>query len=116
MAISSRTLDTRRAQMFPTLERKEMDRLCRFGETRTWAQGEYLMKTGEVGPGVVVILSGEVEITQRDPFGHKQPIVTHVPGSFMGELAQLSGQPSLVDAQAKSPVEGLVIPSEKLGD
>jgi thioredoxin reductase (NADPH) len=116
MAISSRTIDTRRAQMFPTLERKEMDRLCRFGETRKWAQGEYLVKTGEVGPGFVLILSGEIEITQRDPFGHKELIVTHVPGSFMGELAQLSGQPALVDAQAKTPVEGLVIPSEKLRD
>src|SRR5258706_9119536 len=116
MAISSRTIDTRRAQMFPKLECNEMDRLCRFGETRNWSQGEYLVKTGEIGPGFVVILSGEVEITQRNPFGHSELIVTHAPGSFMGELAQLSGRPALVDAQAKTPVEALVIPSEKLRD
>jgi thioredoxin reductase (NADPH) len=34
----------------------------------------------------------------------------------MGELAQLSGRPSLVDAQAIKPVEALVIPSPKLRD
>ena len=46
-----------------------------------------------------VILSGEVAVTQHNVLGHNQPIVTHGPGSFMGELAQLSGRPALVDAQ-----------------
>jgi len=109
-------MDTRREQMFPKLEPGEIERLCRFGEARSYAVGDYLVKTGEKGPGLVVILSGEVAITQRDAFGHKKAIVTHVQGSFMGELAQLSGQPALVDAQATTPVEALVIPSEKLRD
>ena len=33
----------------------------------------------------------------------------------MGELDQLSGRPSLVDAYAKEPVEALVIPSASCG-
>jgi thioredoxin reductase (NADPH) len=40
--------------------------------------------------------------------------VTHLPGAFMGELAQLSGRPALVDARAIRPVEVLVIPPERL--
>jgi thioredoxin reductase (NADPH) len=32
----------------------------------------------------------------------------------MGELAQLSGRPSLVDARAQAPVEALVIPPDRL--
>jgi len=40
--------------------------------------------------------------------------LTDGPGSFMGELAQLSGRPSLVDAYAKEAVETLVIPSRRL--
>jgi thioredoxin reductase (NADPH) len=42
------------------------------------------------------------------------PIVTHEEGAFMGELAQLSGRPSLVDAHAQGTVEALIIPPERL--
>jgi hypothetical protein len=34
---------------------------------------------------------------------------TYLPGSFVGELAQLSGRPALVDAHAQEPVEALLI-------
>jgi thioredoxin reductase (NADPH) len=37
-----------------------------------------------------------------------------VPGEFLGEIAQLSGRPALVDVDALEPVEALIIPPEKL--
>ena len=42
--------------------------------------------------------------------------MTHGPGSFMGELAQLSDRPSLVDAEATELVDALVIPRRRLRD
>jgi thioredoxin reductase (NADPH) len=63
-----------------------------------------------------VILAGRVEVTHRGMPGHSELIVTHGPGSFMGELAQLSGRPPLVDAYAKEAVETLVIPPRRLRD
>ena len=117
MADSPRPIiETRFAQMFPVLEPAEVDRLRRFGETRTFGVGERLVQTGEVSPGMFVILSGEVTVTQHNALGRDQPIVTHARGSFMGELAQLSGRPSLVDAHAIRSVEALVIPSPRLRD
>src|SRR5207249_1565749 len=72
--------------------------------------------TGEISPGMFVVLAGEVAITQHNPLGRDEAIVTHGPGSFMGELTQLSGRPSLVDAHAVKPVEALVIPPRRLRD
>jgi thioredoxin reductase (NADPH) len=65
---------------------------------------------------MLVILRGEVAVTQHSVLGRNEPIVTHGPGGFMGELAQLSGRPALVDGQSTKPVEALVIPSHKLRD
>ncbi|HEX9243784.1 MAG TPA: hypothetical protein VF875_15175 [Anaeromyxobacter sp.] len=49
MASTARsTIQTRYAQMFPTLEAAEVERLRRFGEQRTYAAGESLVTTGEV--------------------------------------------------------------------
>ena len=117
MAASERPIiETRHDQMFPVLEPAEIDRVRRFGETRFYRAGERLATTGEVGPGMFVILAGNVVVTQRDELAHHPPIVTYGPGSFLGELAQLSGRPALVDGQAQSRVEALVIPPQRLLD
>jgi thioredoxin reductase (NADPH) len=111
-----RLIETRFEQMFPKLDPAEIERLRRFGETQTYAQGERLVTAGEASQGMFVILSGEVALTQHSALGGDEPIVTYVPGSFMGEVAQLSGRPSLTDARATKPVEALVIPSRRLRD
>ena len=117
MAASERPIiETRHDQMFPVLEPAEIDRLRRFGEPRAYGAGERLSTTGEIGPGMLVILAGKVVITQRDELADHEPIVTYGPGSFLGELAQLSGRPSLVDGQAQGAVEVLVIPPQRLRD
>ena len=107
-------LETRFDQMFPTLDAAEVDRLRRFGERRAYAVGERMVTTGEVSPGMFVIVSGGVVLSQHDLLAGDQQIVSYGPGSFLGELAQLSGQPSLVTAHATSPVDALVIPSHRL--
>jgi thioredoxin reductase (NADPH) len=53
---------------------------------------------------------------QNGRLGNSELIVAHGPGSFMGELAQLSGRPSLVDGYAKEAVETLVIAPRRLRD
>jgi thioredoxin reductase (NADPH) len=100
--------------MFPTLSPDDVDRLESFGEVRQFDLGDALYTVGQVGPGFAVILDGAVEISEHGERGHRSPIVTHLPGSFMGELAQLSGKPSLVDANAVKPVTALVIPPDRL--
>jgi len=107
-------IETRRHQIFPTLEGSEIERVRRFGEVCCYAKGEALAHVGAVSRGFTIILSGHVDITQHDETGARTLIVTHGPGHFMGELAQLAGRPALVDAYATEPVEALIIPPEKL--
>src|SRR5947207_6425464 len=107
-------IDTRRHQMFPVLEATDIERVRRFGKVRAYRAGEALVEVGNVGPGLTIILTGRVAVTQHDQSGRRRHIVTHGPGSFMGELAQLAGRPALVDAHAQEEVEALVIPPEQL--
>jgi thioredoxin reductase (NADPH) len=103
---------TRSRHTFPVLQPLEVGRLMRFGATRSFADGDYLFRTGEIGFGLVIVLSGRVAVSPRDDAVGRGPIHVHGPSSFAGELAQLSGQPSLVEAQAKGPVEALVLAPE----
>jgi thioredoxin reductase (NADPH) len=79
-------IDTRRGQMFPTLQPFEIERVRRFGEVRSF----------------------------EDQSGHRASIVTHRAGEFLGELAQLAGRPALAHACAREPVQALIIPPDRL--
>ena len=105
--------DTREAQMFPGLSGAEIDRVRRFGEIRRFADGDALVRVGEAGHGLYVVLAGAVEISRQEGEANV-PIVTHLPGGFIGELAQLSGRPALVDARAVGEVEVLAMPPHRL--
>uniref|UniRef100_UPI0025EC0379 Crp/Fnr family transcriptional regulator n=1 Tax=uncultured Caulobacter sp. TaxID=158749 RepID=UPI0025EC0379 len=108
------TFDTRRAQMFPRLEADEIDRLRRFGRVIQAQAGAPLATAGVASPGLFVILAGRVAISRRDAHDESQPIVEHAAGQFVGEIAQLSGRPSLVDVTAITAVEALLIEPERL--
>jgi len=112
--MATRIIATRYHQTFPTLEPAEIERLRRFGEVRAFAAGAALRRVGEVGHGLDIVVSGAVDVSQRHQAGPSTLIVTYGPGAFMGELAQLTGRPALVDAHAREPVEVLVIPPERL--
>jgi len=55
-------IETRRYQMYPTLERSEIERLRRFGTVRSYAAGEAVATTGEVSLGLTIILDGKVDV------------------------------------------------------
>ena len=105
---------SRPEQTFPTLTPHEIGRMRRFGEVRNYKSGEMLFETGKPGPGMFVVLSGNVVITQRDGLGHVTPVIDQGPGQFLAEIGQLSGRVALVDGHAEGEVETLLIPPERL--
>jgi len=110
---SSSIVERRREQAFPTLDEGDRARLRRFGAPRRYAAGEVIFKAGEPGHGVMLVVSGHVVITHGQGDGRRE-VVTHGPGAFMGELAQLTGRPTLVDAHAADAVEVVAIAPERL--
>jgi len=105
---------TRGAQMFPRLSDDELDRLSRFGAPRSFRAGEKVARIGEAGPGLMLILAGEIEVTEPERDGARAHITTHSRGNFTGELAQLSGRPVLVDSIALTDVEAVAIQPDRL--
>src|ERR1700694_1552525 len=101
-------------QTFPALTPQEIARMRGFGALRSYKEGENLFETAKPGPGMFVILSGHVTITQRDGLGHVTPVIDQGPGQFLAEIGQLSGRVALVDGHAEGDVQTLLIPPERL--
>jgi thioredoxin reductase (NADPH) len=107
------TIFPRYEQMFPTLTDVEISRLRRFGSVHRYRAGEALLEAGKRPPGMLVILSGQVVVTQRDGLGRVTPVVEEGPGQFLAELGQLARHSvALVDAHAEGDVETLLIPPD----
>ncbi|MEA3081251.1 MAG: thioredoxin reductase, partial [Sphingomonadales bacterium] len=50
--------------MFLRLSDNEIGRIAQFGEQRRFQSGQTVARAGEVGDGLMVILSGSVEVTR----------------------------------------------------
>jgi CRP-like cAMP-binding protein len=101
-------------QLFLALEPAEVERVRPFGEVRRYGDGEALIRIGEAGHGLFVILTGEVDLARPDELGSRKRFLTDGPGGVIGEMAQLVGRPALVDAYARGPVEALAIPPDRV--
>jgi len=113
-APAARGLEGRRDQMFPRLSPAEVARVKPLGQSRRFAAGEALRTVGQAGHGLTVILSGEAVTSEHGRGGERRTIETTGPGGFLGEIAQLTGRPSLVDIHAKTDVEALTLTPEGL--
>jgi thioredoxin reductase (NADPH) len=108
-------LEGRVHEIFAPLNEADIPRVARFGERRSYPDGAMLFEVGKPGPGMFVLLSGRVVFSRRDALGRSIPIWEREgPGHSLAEVGQLSGADSLLDVQARGPVEVLLVPPEGL--
>jgi thioredoxin reductase (NADPH) len=96
------TLETRRNQMFPTLDAGQIGIARRFasGEPRPFDPGELVFDIGQQTVASWLVLDGTIEILRRDAFRGESPITSQGPGQITGEVGQLAGRASLVLGRA----------------
>jgi CRP-like cAMP-binding protein len=72
---------------------QQLDLLRRF-TSHDAATGTVIIREGDEGRGLFLVLSGEVEVTKRDELGVEVPISTLKSGDVFGEIALVRGVPS----------------------
>src|SRR5262249_2625313 len=103
----------RRNQLFPILDAAQLARLARVGRGKPVRAGEIVIEQGETRNSIFIVLSGELAITLPAE-GVEQLIAVLRPGQFSGEVSQLAGRRTLVQARARETGELLEVPQENL--
>lgn len=87
---------------FPTLSEAEMASLgsCPLTVLKQYKAGERLFRVGDCDCNFFVVKSGEIEVIDESGDTSHVIAVLH-PGEFTGEIAQMAGSPSLVEAVAR---------------
>ncbi len=121
MAATERTLsdlDTmlllRRIPLFEGLDPEDLQRIADTSEERTFDDGETLIREGEVGHELIVIVDGSVRVVQATADGGEREIRRYDAGQHIGELAVLRERPRAATVVAAEPVRGLVISGDAL--
>ncbi|MFL5755499.1 MAG: cyclic nucleotide-binding domain-containing protein, partial [Chloroflexota bacterium] len=109
-----RMLILRRVSLFEALAPEDLQRIATAASERTYAGGEALVREGELGDELVVIVEGTVRVIHTEPQG-EHVVRSYGPGDHIGELAVLREGLRSATVEADEPgVRGLVIGGEAL--
>lgn len=103
----------RAAPLFTGLADADLERLAATCQRQSLAPGELLIREGDPGDAMFVVVSGELEVTKRAG-ATEQPLARVGPGAIQGEIAALQGTERAASVRALTDVEVLRIPREGL--
>ena len=104
----------RRIPLFEGLDPEDLQRIADTSEERTFDDGETLLREGEVGHELIVIVDGSVRVVQATADGGEREIRRYDSGQHIGELAVLRERPRAATVVAAEAVRGLVISGDAL--
>lgn len=95
-------------RVFSSLPRELLSPILDVGVERVYEEGEAIMRTGEAGDAMVLVVEGSATIERG---GRKVPVA---PGELVGEIAVLDGGPRTATVVAESRVRVLEIGRDDL--
>jgi CRP-like cAMP-binding protein len=103
MATDTQEILTQNA-LFAAISPEGVERLIHVGRVEYWPKGALLLEQGAVGPRMMVILKGSVEVLRLDPRGVQRSIAKLSDGEILGELSLLLDMPRTASVRALSEV------------
>ncbi|MGZ8515059.1 MAG: Npt1/Npt2 family nucleotide transporter [Candidatus Limnocylindrales bacterium] len=110
-----RMLTLRRVPLFQGLDPEDLQRIAATCLERDYATGESLVREGEIGDELIVIVEGSVRVVRTEPDGSERLIRRYEAGDHIGELAVLRERPRVATVIAEQGgVRAQVINGESL--
>ena len=99
-----------RVPLFAQLSERELDTLARMARERRFAAGEAIVRQGEGGIGVYLLVEGRARVRRQTEDGTVRELDTVAVGDFFGELALLDEAPRVATVEAVEDCLCLVLP------
>ena len=105
----------RRVPLFDGLDPEDLQRIASTAVEHVYPAGEALVREGDLGDTLIVIVEGSVRVVRAEPDGSERLIRTYAAGDHIGELAVLREAPRAATVVAEGDgVRGLVIAGDSL--
>ena len=101
-------------QLFEDFEPEELTDLARYMRCFRAPLGTEIIREGETGDFMLLLLDGNVEIVKKDVRGLAQIMGRVGPGKTLGEMSLIDGEPRFASCVALEPVTFAVLDREAL--
>ncbi len=98
--------------LFETFSSNELQELIKRSQLKTFDPYEIMIKFGQPGSFLGVLLTGEAEAVVTRKTGERQRLGLIEPGDLLGEMSLLTGEPTSADVIALEKCEILLIPQD----
>ncbi len=95
--------------LFSGLKKRGLKSLAEFCVERPFREGETLVKQGDSGIGVYILVSGKVKVVNETADGDEMEVAVHGPGDFFGEMTVLDNAPRSASVIAVEDTECLLL-------
>jgi CRP-like cAMP-binding protein len=92
-----------RIRLFEDFERAEIERLAHYLRCYRAPVGSEIIREGEPGDFMLLLLEGEIEILKLDPRGLPQQLAVAGPGKTLGEMSLIDGEPRFASCVTLTP-------------
>jgi len=100
-----------RLALFHDLDAADLERLLSIVDERSYNEGTWVVRRGDVDIGLYFIVAGEVGVLLED-----EELAVLSTGSFFGEISVLLGELAVADIIARTPLRCLYIPPDSAQD
>jgi CRP/FNR family cyclic AMP-dependent transcriptional regulator len=102
--------------LFEDLTKNEITQLCATMECFCAKRGDVIMKEGDDGDFLVIVLTGQVAVIKSGGNGNDKLLAVVGPGASLGEMSLINGKPRLATCVAKEPTDMAVLTRDTLYD
>lgn len=96
-------------RLFEDFEHDELAVLARYMHCYRAETGTEIIREGERGDFMILLLDGSVEIVKRDPRGLPQRLALVGPGKMLGEMSLIDGEPRFASCIPLAPTSFAVL-------
>jgi CRP-like cAMP-binding protein len=96
-------------EMFKGFTGPELQRLASAAREVVLKDEHPLIKQGDKGLTVLIVTQGTAEVVKAGPAGKKKTLAELGPGSVLGEMSVMTGDPATADVVARGTVNALSI-------
>jgi CRP-like cAMP-binding protein len=94
---------------FAELDREDVRVLAGFMQVYRAQAGEVIIREGDSGDYMLLLIQGQVDILKKDQHGNEQRMTTVLPGMTLGEMSMIDGEPRFATCIAKETVTFAVL-------
>lgn len=105
-----------RISLFEDLGRTEISLLCKKMQCYGTQRGSLIMREGDDGDYLAIILTGEVAVVKHDENGNQKQIAIVGPGASLGEMSLINGKPRFATCIAREPTDFAVLTRDTIYD